>query len=52
MLRAPSTMLITTMKNAPRKVTKTILISGVGQKMTATGTHASGGTGRMISNTG
>ena len=51
MLRTPSTMLITTMKNAPRKVTKTMLISGVGQ-MTATGTHASGGTGRMISNTG
>ena len=37
---------------APRKMTKPIESSCVGQKMIAAGTQASGGTGRRISNTG
>ena len=44
--------LITIVKNAPRKVTKAIDSSCVGQKMIAAGTQASGGIGRNTSNTG
>ena len=43
---------MTMTKNAPRKVTKSIDISCVGQKMIDAGTHASGGIGRNTSNTG
>ena len=43
---------MTTVKNAPRKVTKAIDSSCVGQKMIEIGTHANGGTGRSNSNTG
>ena len=52
MLRAPPTMFSTTVKKAPRKVTNIMDNSVVGQKMTAMGTQASGGMGRMISKTG
>ena len=43
---------MTMVKNAPRNVTNAIDISLVGQKMSEAGTHASGGIGRRISNTG
>jgi hypothetical protein len=49
---APPTVLITTVKKAPRKVTKVMESSVVGQKMIAAGTQASGGMGRRISNGG
>jgi|GEM_PF-3892113 len=52
MLFAPPTMFRTTVKKAPRKVTKIMDSSGVGQKMTEAGTQASGGMGRMISKMG
>ena len=52
MLRAPPTMFSTTVKNPPRNTTNIMDISDVGQKMTDAGTQASGGMGRMISNTG
>jgi hypothetical protein len=49
MAAMPSTMFKTTVKKAPKKVTKIMLISAEGQKTTETGTQAKGGTGRMIS---
>ena len=52
MARAPPSTLMTMVKNAPRNVTNAIDISLVGQKMSEAGTHASGGIGRRISNTG
>ena len=45
-------MLMTMTKKAPRKVMKTMLDSLVGQNKMDNGTHARGGTGRMISKTG
>src|ERR1700709_258305 len=50
--RAPPRTLITTVKNAPRKVTNAIDNSCVGQKMIDTGTHANGGMGRSTSKLG
>jgi hypothetical protein len=41
---------MTIVKKAPRKVTKAIESSFVGQKISDAGTHASGGIGRKISN--
>ena len=43
---------MTMVKNAPRKVTKAIDISCVGQKMIEAGTQASGGIGRSTSKAG
>ena len=43
---------MTIVKKAPRKVTKAIEISLVGQKISEAGTHASGGIGRRISKGG
>ncbi len=43
---------MTTVKKAPRKVTKVIESSCVGQKRMASGTQASGGIGRRTSNGG
>ena len=51
-LRAPPRTLITIVKNAPKKVTKAIDISLVGQNISDAGTHASGGMGLRISNGG
>src|SRR6185503_6921865 len=50
--RAPPITLSMMVKMAPRKITKPIDSSCVGQKMIAAGTQASGGTGRRISKTG
>src|SRR6201987_5145347 len=52
MARAPPITLMTIVKKAPRKVTKAIDNSWVGQKMIDAGTQASGGIGRKTSNTG
>ena len=52
MARAPPITLMTIVKNAPRKVTKAIDNSCVGQKIMDAGTQASGGIGRKTSNTG
>src|SRR5215831_9844507 len=50
--RAPPSTFRTTVKNAPRKITKMMLSSVVGQKMIEVGTQASGGIGRRISSGG
>jgi len=49
---APPSTVRTTVKKAPRKMTKMILNSVVGQKMIDVGTQASGGIGRKISRGG
>ena len=49
---APPSTVRTTVKKAPRKMTKMILSSVVGQKMIDVGTQASGGIGRRISRGG
>ena len=48
----PPSTLITTVKNDPRKMTEMTVISIVGQNRIESGTQASGGIGRRVSNTG